>query len=91
MNSGSKTAVKGIAENIIKITSLCKEYGESGVVVFPSILPKRNTRLSKLIRQVNDILHDLCKMNNIYFWSNDNISRNVICDDGVHLNQKSYP
>ena len=27
-------------------------------------------------------------MNNNYFSSNDNISRNFICDDGVHLNQK---
>ena len=27
-------------------------------------------------------------MNNIYFLSNDNISRNFICDDGVHHNQK---
>ena len=37
---------------------------------------------------MNDILYDLCKMNNIYFLSNDNISRNFICDDGVHLNWK---
>ena len=53
-----------------------------------SVLPKRNIKLPKLIRQVNDILYDLCKMNNIYFLSNDNISRNFICDDGVHLIQK---
>ena len=38
---------------------------------------------------MNDILYDLCKMNNIYFLSNENISRNFICDDGVHLNHKS--
>ena len=38
--------------------------------------------------QVNDILYDIGKMNNIYFLSNGNIYRNFICDDGVHLNQK---
>ena len=86
-NIRSVTAVKDIAENIIKIPLLCKEYGVSEVVV-SSILPKRNIKLSKLIRQVNDILYDLCKMNNIYFLSNSNISRNFICDDGVHLNEK---
>ena len=37
---------------------------------------------------MNDTLYDLRKMNNIYFLSNDNISRNFICDDGLHLNQK---
>ena len=37
---------------------------------------------------MNDILYDLCKLNNIYFLSNDNISRSFICDDGIHLNQK---
>ena len=86
-NLRNETAVKNIAENIIKIALLCKEYGVSEVVV-SSILPKRNIKLSKLIRQVNDILYDLCKMNNIYFLSNSNISRNFICDDGVHLNEK---
>ena len=83
----NETAVKDIAENIIKIASLCKEYGVSAVVV-SSILPKRNIKLSRLIRQMNDIFYDLCKMNNTYFLSNDNISGNFICDDGVHLNQK---
>ena len=80
----SETAVKDIAENIIKITLLCKKYGVSAIV--SSILPKGNIKLSKLITQVNDVLYDLCKMNNIYLSSNDNIRRNFICDDDVHLN-----
>ena len=37
-NLRSETAVKNIAENIIKIALLCKEYGVSEVVV-SSILP----------------------------------------------------
>ena len=51
----SETAVKDIAENIIKITLLCKKYGVSAIV--SSILPKRNIKLSKLIKQVNDVLY----------------------------------
>ena len=79
-NRRSETAVKDIAENFTKIALSCKEYGVSEVVV-SSILPKRCIKLSRLIRQMNDILYDLCKTNNIYFLSNDNISRNFICDD----------
>ena len=86
-NIRSETAVKYIVENIIKNALLCKKCGLSKVFV-SSILTKRNVRLGNLIRQVNGILYDLCKMNNNYFSSNDNISRNFICDDGVHLNQK---
>ena len=51
------------------------------------IKTKRNIKLCKWIRQVNDVLHDLCQSNNIYYLSNDNISRSFVCDDGIHLNQ----
>ena len=54
-NFRSETAVKDIAENIIKITLLCKGYGVS--VIVSSILSKRNIKFSKSIRQVNDILY----------------------------------
>ena len=33
------------------------------------------------------MIYNLCKMNNIYFLSNNNISGNFICDDEVHPNQ----
>ena len=74
------------SETAIKVALLCKGYGVSEVVVF-LISSKRNIKLSKLIRQVNDILYDLCKIN-VYFLLNDNISRNFICDNGMHLNQQ---
>ena len=57
-------------------------------VVISSILPKNNIKLSKEIRQVNDHLEELCKDNGVHFLSNDNISRNFICGDGVHLEKK---
>ena len=70
------------SETAIKVALLCKGYGVSEVVVF-LISSKRNIKLSKLIRQVNDI-----RKMNVYFLSNDNISRNFICDNGMHLNQQ---
>ena len=86
-NFSCDTAANDIAENIIKVALLCKEYGVNEVII-SSILPKSNIKLSKLIRQVNGRLFDLCREINIYFLSNDNISRNFICKDGVHLNQE---
>ena len=38
--------------------------------------------------QLNDILRNLCLVvNDFYFISNDNITRDFICQDGVHLNK----
>ena len=39
-----------------------------------------------MIRQVNDLLRDQCKKNNFQFISNDNITRDVLWRDGLHLN-----
>ena len=86
-NFSCDTAVDDIAENIIKVALLCKEYGVNEIAV-SSILPKGNIKLSKLIRQVNDRLYYICSESNVYFLTNDNINRSFICDDGVHLNQK---
>ena len=76
-----------IAEEILKIGVECREKGVQDVVI-SSILPKNNIKLSKEIRQVNDHLEELCKDNGVHFLSNDNISRNFICGDGVHLEKK---
>ena len=86
-NLSCDTAVDDIAKNIIKVALLRKEYGVNEIAV-SSILPKDNIKLSKLIRQVNDRLYDLCSESNVYFLTNDNINRSFICDDGVHPNQK---
>ena len=88
-NFSCDTAVDDIAEKIIKVALLCKEYGVNEIAV-SSILPKGNIKLSKLIRQVNDRLYDLCSESNVYFLTNDNINRSFICDDGLHLNKKRH-
>ena len=40
----------------------------------------------RIIRQVNGLLHDECKRNNFQFISNNNITREVLWRDGLHLN-----
>ena len=46
---------------------------------------KKSIRLSSLIRKVNDELRVLCSINKFHFISNDNISREYLWRDGVHL------
>ena len=83
-NVDNGAIVNNTAENIINIANLCKEYGINEIVI-SSILPKKNMKLSKYIREVNHVLCDLFKINNIYFLAHDNIGRNFICD--IHTNK----
>ena len=76
--------VEDIGRTIINIGKKCRESGVSKVII-SSVLIKNNIKLSKFIRQLNDILKSLCLVNNFYFISNDNVTREHICGDGVHL------
>ena len=42
-----------------------------------SIFLKRQFKLTKLIRQVTDLLRDKCKENNFHFVCNDNVNQGV--------------
>ena len=59
-------------------------YGVKEVVI-SSILLKWKIALTRLIRQVNNSLRELCVLNRFGFISNDNISRRHIWKDGIHL------
>ena len=54
-------------------------------VITSSTLPKNNTAITRLIRQVNDILREQCVLNKFGFISNDNRSRTNLWKDGIHL------
>ena len=41
--------------------------------------------MSAVIRRVNEKLQDLCRKYGFHFISNDNIGREFLCDDGIHL------
>ena len=73
-----------LAENIIRIGTKCMQYGVEEVVI-SSIFVKESIELSAYIRRVNEKLQGLCSKHKFHFVSNDNISRKVLCGDGVHL------
>ena len=81
------STVENIGNNIINFGQKCRESGISKVII-SSVLVKNNIKVTKFVRQLNDILRNLCLvMNDFYFISNDNITRDFICQDGVHLNK----
>ena len=73
-----------LANSIMKIGIVCKQYGVNDVVI-SSILVKKSPRLNALVRRVNDQLRDLCVTNGFQFISNDTISTDYLWRDGIHL------
>ena len=57
-------------------------------IVVSGVLVKKNIRLSAIIRQLNDKVSDLCKECGFHFISDDKITREFLCDDGIHLNDE---
>ena len=61
-----------LSPSIIKIGLNCKNYGVNNVVI-SSILVKKNPNLNALIQRVNDLLRDLCSMNDFGYIRSDAI------------------
>ena len=75
--------VDEISENIVNVGKKCASFNST--VFISSILVKKNYRVSAVIRRVNEKLQDLCRKYGFHFISNDNIGREYLCDDGIHL------
>ena len=65
---------------------MCKSLGVEDVII-SSILIKKNLVLGKFIRNLNIVLEKLCFSRNFKFINNDNVFRNLVSDDGVHLSK----
>ena len=84
-NTVDQIDVKDIANRIVNIGKKCLSCGVKEVIIL-SIFIKKQFKLTRIIRQVNDLLCDECKRNNFQFVSNDDITREVLWRDGLHLN-----
>ena len=87
-NTVDQIDVKDLVNCIINIGKKCLSYGVKEVII-SSIFIKKQFKFTRIIRQVNDLLRDECKRNNFQFISNDNITREVLWRDGLHLNNDS--
>ena len=78
--------IEDIAKRIIDIGKKCKEFGVEDVII-SSIFIKKNIELSKIIQKINEILQQMCSVNNFHFVNNDNVTRKFLWKDGIHLNK----
>ena len=84
-NTVDQIDVKDIVNRILNTGKKCLSYGVKEVIIL-SVFIKKQFKLRRIIRQVNDLLRNEYKRNNFQFVSNDNITREVLWRDGLHLN-----
>ena len=85
-NTVGQINVKDIVNRIIYIGKKCLSYRVKEVVI-SSIFIKKQFKLTRIIRQVNNLLRDECKRTNFQFISNDNISREDFMEKWFTLDQ----
>ena len=83
INDNSSTNVENLVLNLEKIAIKLKKYGIKNVCLSGLVFTTRV--YLPLLNQVNKRVLDICKAHNISFINNDNIIRNDICSDGLHL------
>ena len=84
-NTVDQIDVKDIVNHIINIGKKYLSYDVKEVII-SSISIKKYFKRARIIRQINELLRDECKRNNFQFISNDNVTREVLWRDGLHLN-----
>ena len=84
-NTVDQIDMKDIENRIINTGKKCLSYGIKKGVIW-SIFIKKQCKLTRIIRQVNDLLCDECKRNYYQFISSDSITREVLWRDDLHLN-----
>ena len=77
--------VNDVVQIIIDTGLYCRECDVKDVII-SSILVKPNFYLTKIIRQIDYLLSEYCVSNNFHYLTNDNISRQNLWKDGIHLN-----
>ena len=83
INDDSSTKVENLVLNLEKIAIKLKKYGIKNVCLSGLVF---TTRIYlPLLNQVNKCVLDIFKAHNISFINNDNIIRNDIYSDGLHL------
>ena len=82
-----------IANHIMDIVEVCRTYDVKEIIVC-SVLPREQAFLQLRRKELNDVLRELCFVQNVHFLDNDRQmvkERNIVLSqhidgDGVHLN-----
>ena len=84
-NTVEQIDMKDIMNRLINFGKKCLSYSVKEMIIL-SIFMKRQFKLTRTIRRINEFLHDECKRNNVHFINNDNITRENLRRAGLHLN-----
>ncbi len=86
-NKNKPNAVSVIANHIIDIGHVCRRYGARKVEVV-EVMPRQQTYYQVKRKEINELLQNLCVVNNFGFIKIDNlVVSDHIWTDGVHLNK----
>ena len=72
-------------QRITDISLYCRECSVKNVII-SSFLVKRNFCLTRIIHQINDLISEYCVSHNSDYLTNDNIFRQNLYKDDIHLN-----
>ena len=78
------TAVEDIAKTIIDIGKLCENHGVKKVII-SGVIVRKLGYMERRRTVLNSLLKELCHTNKYVFIDNDNITREHLANDGVHL------
>ena len=73
-----------LAQKIVDNGLKCRSYGVRSIAI-SSILVRSSIRLNQIILKVNNILKVLYATNGLNFICNDEIGREIVWKDGLHL------
>ena len=73
-----------MAQKIIDIGVKCRSYGVRNIAIL-SILVRSSIHWNQIILKVNNILKVLCATNDFNFICDDEIGREIVWKDGLHL------
>ena len=76
--------LEDLTQKIIDTGLKCRSYGVCNIAI-SSILVRSSIRLNQVISNVSNILKVLCATNGVNFICNDEIGREMVWKDGLHL------
>ena len=76
--------LEDLTQKIIDTGLKCRSYGVCNIAR-SSILVRSSIRLNQVISNVSNILKVLCATNGVNFICNDEIGREMVWKDGLHL------
>ena len=74
-----------LGQRIANIAKKCKSFRVNNIAI-SSILMRKNVRINKIIKTVNEEISSMCAANGFHFICNDMTDVSMTWKDGLHIN-----